>query len=61
MFLSFFFQAAKVDGIPEEVKVVQTACGHAHSVAVLADGRVLTWGDDRNLQLGLRDTSIRCA
>ena len=42
----------------------QAACGWAHSVILLDDGSCVSFGDDRNLQLGLRSTSIkdlRCA
>jgi alpha-tubulin suppressor-like RCC1 family protein len=53
------FVHPQVTGFPPGIKVVQTACGRAHSVALLADGTVYSWGDDRNLQLGVRDDSIK--
>ena len=36
-------------------KATSAACGGAHSVAVLKDGSCVSFGDDRNLQLGLRE------
>ena len=40
-------------------KPVAAACGGAHSLLRLADGGVLAFGDDRNLQLGLRARTIK--
>ena len=37
----------------------QAACGAGHSVVVLADGTCVSFGDDRNLQLGLRQCTIK--
>jgi E3 ubiquitin-protein ligase HERC2 len=34
-------------------RVVQVAAGHTHSLAVLADGRLLAWGKNEASQLGL--------
>lgn len=41
--------------------VVQVACGDAHSAALLADGRVLTWGRGRYGALGHGDVESRSA
>ena len=51
-------EAARV-ALPAGARVVGAACGHGHSVAVLDDGSAFAWGDDRHLQLGLRDDSIK--
>lgn len=40
--------------IPNIERAVAVACGHNHSVVLLADGRVLTFGDNREGQLGRR-------
>lgn len=40
-------------------KATQAACGSAHTVILLDDGSCLSFGDDRNLQLGLRVCSIK--
>ena len=40
--------------LPDGAKATSAACGAAHSLVVLSDGGVLAFGDDRNLQLGLR-------
>nr|XP_033815149.1 probable E3 ubiquitin-protein ligase HERC6 isoform X2 [Geotrypetes seraphini] len=42
----------KIDGI-FNVKVIQVACGHYHSIALLKDGRLYSWGQNKNGQLGL--------
>ena len=39
--------------------VTAAACGGEHSVALLADGRCVSFGDDRHLQLGVRNSSIK--
>lgn len=39
--------------------VTTAACGGEHSVAILADGSCVSFGDDRHLQLGLRGQSIK--
>jgi len=41
----------------EGVRVKQVACGDSHSAAVLADGRLQTWGRNQNGQLGLGNTA----
>jgi hypothetical protein len=40
-------------------KAKRAACGAAHSVVVLEDGSCMSFGDDRNLQLGLRPMTIK--
>lgn len=47
----------KVGGLPGRVRAV--SAGAEHSVAVLADGRVFTWGQGRYGQLGSGSTAIR--
>ena len=39
---------------PLRAPAAAAACGGAHSVVCLTDGSVVAFGDDRNLQLGLR-------
>ncbi|XP_066487809.1 probable E3 ubiquitin-protein ligase HERC6 [Tiliqua scincoides] len=36
-----------------QVKIIQTACGHYHSIALTRDGRVYSWGQNTYGQLGL--------
>ena len=43
--------------LPPGVKATHAACGAAHSLVALSDGGVVAFGDDRNLQLGLRQRS----
>lgn len=40
--------------------VVRVHCGKSHTVAVGAEGQVLSWGDDSKIQLGLGDTRSNC-
>jgi len=40
-------------------RAVQAACGAAHSVVVLDNGCCVSFGDDRNMQLGLREMTIK--
>ncbi|XP_029453765.1 probable E3 ubiquitin-protein ligase HERC6 [Rhinatrema bivittatum] len=42
----------RIDGI-FKVKVIQVTCGHYHSIALLKDGRVFSWGQNNYGQLGL--------
>ncbi|XP_030046534.1 probable E3 ubiquitin-protein ligase HERC6 isoform X2 [Microcaecilia unicolor] len=42
----------RIDGI-FNVKVIQVTCGHYHSIALLKDGRVFSWGQNNHGQLGL--------
>ncbi|KAL3905249.1 MAG: hypothetical protein SGPRY_010979, partial [Prymnesium sp.] len=45
--------------LPLRASAIAAACGHAHSLLLLSDGSCLSFGDDRNLQLGLRATSVK--
>ena len=45
--------------LPAGAKPVGAACGGAHSLLLLEDGGVLAFGDDRNLQLGLRARTVK--
>ncbi|KAG8462165.1 hypothetical protein KFE25_011615 [Diacronema lutheri] len=47
-----------VGGALAGATVVSAACGASHSLAVTADGRLFAFGDDRWLQLGLRDGGV---
>ena len=40
--------------MPAGAQATHAACGAAHSVVALADGGAVAFGDDRNLQLGVR-------
>ena len=40
-------------------KPTAVACGGAHSLVLLEDGGVLGFGDDRNLQLGVRQRTVK--
>ena len=46
----------EVEALSDE-RVVQLACGGAHSAAVTADGHLYTWGKNANGQLGHGDVS----
>ena len=53
-------QPRKVDGLPENSVVSQIEGGLHHSVAVLSDGTVFSWGESRQGQLGYsRDNKTR--
>lgn len=45
----------EVAGALQNEKALQVACGHAHSAAVTIGGRLYTWGDGDNGQLGHAD------
>ncbi|CAK0870083.1 unnamed protein product [Prorocentrum cordatum] len=36
--------------------IARVSCGKTHTVAIGAEGQVLSWGDDSKIQLGLGDT-----
>ena len=40
------------------VGVVHVACGHSHSLALTADGRLFVWGSNEHGQLGLSSASL---
>ncbi len=44
---------------PLGAPAVAAACGGEHSVALLADGSCVSFGDDRHLQLGQRTSSVK--
>lgn len=44
---------------PLPAAATQVACGDAHSIVLLHNGGCVSFGDDRNLQLGLRNTTIK--
>ena len=50
-------QPVRLPQLPAEA--AQAACGDGHSIVLLKDGRCVSFGDDRNLQLGVRKTTIR--
>jgi len=43
----------KIKGIPSNNKVVQVVCGARHCLALASNGKVFSWGDNENGQLGL--------
>mmetsp|Transcript_24849 Transcript_24849/g.22031 ORF Transcript_24849/g.22031 Transcript_24849/m.22031 type:complete len:102 (+) Transcript_24849:2548-2853(+) len=43
----------KVGGAIENVKIIQVACGDAHSLALSQNGQVYGWGYTNSGQLGL--------
>lgn len=45
--------------IPFKIRIASVACGGNHSAAVSVDGRLFTWGDGVNGQLGHGDTRMR--
>ena len=45
--------------LPTGAKATQVACGCAHSLVLLSDGGVLAFGDDRNIQLGVRARTVK--
>lgn len=45
--------------VPGVTNVIQVACGNSHSVALLGDGTVKSWGLNESGQLGLGDASNR--
>ena len=47
----------RVAGALQNEKALQLACGHAHSAAVTIGGRLYTWGDGDNGQLGHADVA----
>jgi len=47
----------RVDEIGEGVTVKDVACGRTHMVAVLSDGSLFAWGDNRCAQLGFTSSS----
>lgn len=52
-------EAVVLKTLPKGARVTQAACGAAHSLLLLSDGSVLAFGDDHNLQLGLRARTIK--
>jgi nucleolar protein 9 len=47
-----------VGGALASRKVTAASCGEEHSVVLTADGSIFAFGDDRFLQLGVRDGSV---
>jgi alpha-tubulin suppressor-like RCC1 family protein len=45
--------------LPAGAKAAMAACGGAHSLVLLKDGSVLAFGDDRNIQLGVRARTVK--
>jgi alpha-tubulin suppressor-like RCC1 family protein len=50
---------ARAQQVPGVTNAVAVAAGFAHSLALLADGRVLAWGDNQSGQLGVGDFADR--
>jgi hypothetical protein len=51
-------EPALVAGALADAHVVHATCGARHSLALTRDGRAFAWGDDKWLQLGVRDGSV---
>ena len=49
-----------VKALQDRPPVVSVACGLGHTLALLVDGRVLSWGNGSNGRLGVGDTQDRC-